>query len=143
MHPAAAAAAAAVYIHVYFLALAGYDFPERLGSSHLDLACMLSTNSYLPHLLAPLYPHLSVQLCCALFSHLLYAPPDFHPTPSLVHRVCKIKSVDGSNITTYCVHECEAANRIGMRSRRFIFTGHTNGAIQVRSPRIECSDFHY
>lgn len=47
------------------------------------------------------------------------------------HRVCEIKSVDGSNITTYCVHECEAANRIGMRSRRFIFTGHTNGAIQV------------
>ena len=47
------------------------------------------------------------------------------------HRVCVIKSVDGSNITTYCVHECEAANRIGMRSRRFVFTGHTNGAIQV------------
>ena len=42
-----------------------------------------------------------------------------------------IKSVDGSNITTYYVHECEAANRIGMRSRRFVFTGHTNGAIQV------------
>jgi hypothetical protein len=46
-------------------------------------------------------------------------------------RVCVIKSVDASNITTYCVHECEAANRIGMRSRRFVFTGHTNGAIQV------------
>ena len=46
-------------------------------------------------------------------------------------RVCEIKSVDGSNVTTYCVHECEAANRIGMRSRRFIFTGHANGLIQV------------
>ena len=49
----------------------------------------------------------------------------------LLYRVCVIKSVDGTNITTYCVHECEAANRIGMRSRRFVFTGHTNGAIQV------------
>jgi hypothetical protein len=46
-------------------------------------------------------------------------------------RVCEIKSVDGSNVTTYCVHECEAANRIGMRSRRFIFTGHANGLIQI------------
>lgn len=50
---------------------------------------------------------------------------------SHIYRVCEIRSVDGSNITTYCVHECEAANRIGMRSRRFIFTGHTNGVIQV------------
>ena len=47
-----------------------------------------------------------------------------------------VKSVDGTNITTYCVHECEAANRIGMRSRRFIFTGHTNGAIQVSIPQL-------
>ena len=46
-------------------------------------------------------------------------------------RVCEINSVDGSNISVYCVHECEAANRIGMRPRRFIFTGHLNGSIQV------------
>ena len=52
-------------------------------------------------------------------------------THTHTRRVCVIKSVDASNITTYCVHECEAANRIGMRSRRFVFTGHTNGAIQV------------
>ena len=47
-------------------------------------------------------------------------------------RVCEITSVDDSNISTYCVHECEAINRVGMRSRRFIFTGHVNGSVQVR-----------
>ena len=41
--------------------------------------------------------------------------------------------MDGSNISAYCVHECEAANRTGMRSRRFVFTGHLNGSVQVRS----------
>ncbi|XP_019849833.1 PREDICTED: SH3KBP1-binding protein 1 isoform X2 [Amphimedon queenslandica] len=46
-------------------------------------------------------------------------------------RVCEINSVDGTNITTYCVHECEAINRVGMRSRRFIFTGHVNGSVQL------------
>ena len=49
----------------------------------------------------------------------------------IFNRVCEINSVDGSNISTYCVHECEAINRVGMRSRRFIFTGHVNGSIQV------------
>lgn len=46
-------------------------------------------------------------------------------------RVCKIESVDGSNISAYYVHECDAVNRTGLRSRRFIFTGHTNGSVQV------------
>ena len=50
---------------------------------------------------------------------------------SLFSRVCEINSVDGTNISTYCVHECEAINRVGMRSRRFIFTGHVNGSVQV------------
>jgi len=47
-------------------------------------------------------------------------------------RVCKIESVDGSNISAYYVHECEAINRTGLRSRRFVFTGHLNGTVQVR-----------
>ena len=33
-----------------------------------------------------------------------------------VCRVCEINSVDGSTITSYCVHECEAANRVGIIS---------------------------
>ena len=46
-------------------------------------------------------------------------------------RVCIIKSVDGSNISSFCVHECEGSNRIGARSRKFLFTGHANGGIQL------------
>ena len=46
-------------------------------------------------------------------------------------RVCKIESVDGSNISAYYVHECDAVNRSGLRCRRFIFTGHVNGTVQV------------
>lgn len=46
-------------------------------------------------------------------------------------RVCTIDSIDGSHITAYCVHECEAVNRLGMRSKRFLFTGHMNGNVQV------------
>jgi len=46
-------------------------------------------------------------------------------------RVCEIRSVDGSSITSFCVHECEGSSRIGSRPRRFILTGHANGAIQM------------
>lgn len=46
-------------------------------------------------------------------------------------RVCVIQSIDGSVITSFCVHECEGSSRMGSRPRRFIFTGHTNGAIQM------------
>ena len=46
-------------------------------------------------------------------------------------RVCEIRSVDGSIITSFCVHECEGSSRMGSRQRRFIFTGHNNGAIQM------------
>ncbi|XP_065661474.1 BTB/POZ domain-containing protein KCTD3 isoform X4 [Hydra vulgaris] len=41
------------------------------------------------------------------------------------------KSVDGSHITSFFVHECDAATRMGSRPRRFLFTGHGNGAIQM------------
>lgn len=46
-------------------------------------------------------------------------------------RVCVIKAVDGSTVSTFCVHECEGSNRMGSRPRRFIFTGHSNGSIQM------------
>ncbi|KAL0271207.1 UNVERIFIED_CONTAM: hypothetical protein PYX00_008377 [Menopon gallinae] len=46
-------------------------------------------------------------------------------------RVCVITSVDGTVITSFCVHECEGSSRMGSRPRRFIFTGHSNGALQM------------
>ncbi|EDV23638.1 uncharacterized protein TRIADDRAFT_63984 [Trichoplax adhaerens] len=46
-------------------------------------------------------------------------------------RVCKIRSVDGSNITCHSVHECEGVGRLSSRLRKFFFTGHENGSIQV------------
>ncbi|RXG60839.1 BTB/POZ domain-containing protein KCTD3 [Armadillidium vulgare] len=46
-------------------------------------------------------------------------------------RVCSIKSVDGTTISGFCVHECEGSSRMGSRPRRYIFTGHSNGAIQM------------
>lgn len=45
-------------------------------------------------------------------------------------RVCVIKSVDGTTITSFSVHECDGSSRIGSRPRRFILTGHCNGSIQ-------------
>ncbi|XP_077866824.1 BTB/POZ domain-containing protein KCTD3-like [Saccoglossus kowalevskii] len=47
------------------------------------------------------------------------------------NRVCTIQSVDATNITCFCVHECEGSNRMGSRPRRYLFTGHSNGAIQM------------
>ncbi len=47
-------------------------------------------------------------------------------------RVCVIKSVDDTAITAFCVHECEGSSRMGSRPRRYIFTGHADGSIQVR-----------
>ena len=46
-------------------------------------------------------------------------------------RICVIKSVDGTTVTSFCVHECEGSSRAGSRSRRFIITGHSSGAIQM------------
>lgn len=47
------------------------------------------------------------------------------------HRICVIRSVDGSTISAFCVHECEGSNRMGSRPRRYLFTGHSNGSIQM------------
>lgn len=46
-------------------------------------------------------------------------------------RVAEVRSVDGSTITSFCVHECEGSSRMGSRPRRFIFTGHACGATQM------------
>uniref|UniRef100_F1KWR6 BTB/POZ domain-containing protein KCTD3 n=1 Tax=Ascaris suum TaxID=6253 RepID=F1KWR6_ASCSU len=46
-------------------------------------------------------------------------------------RLCTIRSVDGSAITAFLVHECEGSNRMGSRPRRYLFTGTANGTIQM------------
>ena len=48
-----------------------------------------------------------------------------------LYRVCVIKSVDGTIITSFCVHECEGSSRMGSRPRRVLFTGHSNGIVQI------------
>ncbi|XP_033110842.1 BTB/POZ domain-containing protein KCTD3-like [Anneissia japonica] len=47
------------------------------------------------------------------------------------HRVCEIRSVDTSFISCFSVHECEGSSRMGSRPRRFLFTGHSNGSVQI------------
>lgn len=46
-------------------------------------------------------------------------------------RICVIKSVDASPISSFCVHEEGSTNRLGSRPRRFILTGHSNGQVQM------------
>uniref|UniRef100_A0AAY4DG05 BTB/POZ domain-containing protein KCTD3 n=1 Tax=Denticeps clupeoides TaxID=299321 RepID=A0AAY4DG05_9TELE len=46
-------------------------------------------------------------------------------------RVCEVRSVDGTSITAFMVHECEGSSRIGSRPRRYLFSGHGNGSIQM------------
>ncbi|CAJ0957186.1 unnamed protein product, partial [Mesorhabditis belari] len=47
-------------------------------------------------------------------------------------RLCTIRSVDGSAITAFTVHECEGgAIRMGSRPRRYLFTGTSNGCVQM------------
>uniref|UniRef100_A0A3Q1GFU0 Potassium channel tetramerisation-type BTB domain-containing protein n=1 Tax=Acanthochromis polyacanthus TaxID=80966 RepID=A0A3Q1GFU0_9TELE len=46
-------------------------------------------------------------------------------------KVCEVRSVDGTSITAFMVHECEGSSRIGSRPRRYLFSGHGNGSIQM------------
>lgn len=39
--------------------------------------------------------------------------------------------MDGTSITAFMVHECEGSSRIGSRPRRYLFSGHSNGSIQM------------
>lgn len=42
-----------------------------------------------------------------------------------------MRSVDATAITAFTVHECEGSSRIGSRPRRYLFTGHANGSVQM------------
>ncbi|CAF1066191.1 unnamed protein product [Adineta steineri] len=46
-------------------------------------------------------------------------------------RVAVVRSVDSSPISCFTIHECEGPSRLSTRPRRFIFTGHDNGSIQL------------
>uniref|UniRef100_A0A5S6R438 BTB domain-containing protein n=1 Tax=Trichuris muris TaxID=70415 RepID=A0A5S6R438_TRIMR len=46
-------------------------------------------------------------------------------------RVCVIKACDGANITSFLVHEFEWSSGTGASPRRFLFTGHSNGSVQL------------
>ncbi|KJH52901.1 K+ channel tetramerization domain protein [Dictyocaulus viviparus] len=46
-------------------------------------------------------------------------------------RICTIRSVDGSAISSFTVHECEGSSRMGSRPRRFLFCGTTSGSVQM------------
>ena len=48
-----------------------------------------------------------------------------------VCRICEVQSVDGTTISCFTVRECEGSSRIGSRPRRYLFTGHGNGSIQL------------
>lgn len=46
-------------------------------------------------------------------------------------RICEVQSVDGTTISCFMVRECEGSSRMGSRPRRYLFTGHGNGSIQM------------
>uniref|UniRef100_A0A0N4ZK58 BTB domain-containing protein n=1 Tax=Parastrongyloides trichosuri TaxID=131310 RepID=A0A0N4ZK58_PARTI len=46
-------------------------------------------------------------------------------------RLCEVTSIDNSNITSFCIHEIEPSNRMALRPKRILFTGHSNGTIQM------------
>lgn len=47
------------------------------------------------------------------------------------YRICEIQAVDCTTISSFTVRECEGSSRMGSRPRRYLFTGHTNGSIQM------------
>uniref|UniRef100_A0A4W3JWU1 BTB/POZ domain-containing protein KCTD3 n=1 Tax=Callorhinchus milii TaxID=7868 RepID=A0A4W3JWU1_CALMI len=46
-------------------------------------------------------------------------------------RICEIQAVDCTTISSFTVRECEGSSRMGSRPRRYLFTGHGNGSIQM------------
>lgn len=63
----------------------------------------------------PAWQHLTLCVCvCACFV-----------------RICEVQSVDGTTISCFMVRECEGSSRMGSRPRRYLFTGHGNGSIQM------------
>uniref|UniRef100_A0A0N5AP67 BTB domain-containing protein n=1 Tax=Syphacia muris TaxID=451379 RepID=A0A0N5AP67_9BILA len=57
-------------------------------------------------------------------------------------RLCTIRSVDNSAISAFLVHECEGSNRMGARSRRYLFTGTTNGTVQMWDLTTALDQYH-
>lgn len=52
-------------------------------------------------------------------------------TVRVAYRICEIQAVDCTTISAFTVRECEGSSRMGSRPRRYLFTGHTNGSIQM------------
>ncbi|KAF3832469.1 hypothetical protein F7725_026134 [Dissostichus mawsoni] len=46
-------------------------------------------------------------------------------------RICEVQAVDLTTISCFMVRECEGSSRMGSRPRRYLFTGHGNGGIQM------------
>ena len=40
--------------------------------------------------------------------------------------------MDSSPISCFTIHECEGPSRLSTRPRRFIFTGHDNGLLEIK-----------
>lgn len=57
-------------------------------------------------------------------------------------RLCTIRSVDGSAISAFLVHECEGSNRMGARPRRYLFTGTANGTVQMWDLTTALDQYH-
>ncbi|VDM98749.1 unnamed protein product, partial [Thelazia callipaeda] len=56
-------------------------------------------------------------------------------------RLCTIKTVGGSSITAFLVHECEGS-RVNSRPRRFLFTGTSNGTVQMWDLTTALDQYH-
>ncbi|CEF69157.1 SH3KBP1-binding protein 1 [Strongyloides ratti] len=46
-------------------------------------------------------------------------------------RLCEVTSIDNSTITSFFIHEIELSNRMALRPKRILFTGHSNGTVQM------------
>lgn len=46
-------------------------------------------------------------------------------------KICVIQSITNSQLTAINVNECEGSRRIGSRSRRYLFCGHSNGDVHI------------
>uniref|UniRef100_A0A915PCJ3 J domain-containing protein n=1 Tax=Setaria digitata TaxID=48799 RepID=A0A915PCJ3_9BILA len=56
-------------------------------------------------------------------------------------RLCTIRTVGNAAITAFLVHECEGS-RVNSRPRRFLFTGTSNGSIQMWDLTTALDQYH-
>ncbi|MFH4979363.1 hypothetical protein AB6A40_006072 [Gnathostoma spinigerum] len=64
------------------------------------------------------------------------------PSKTKYFRLCTIRSVDGSAVSAFLVHECEGSSRMGARPRRYLFTGTSNGTIQMWDLTTALDQYH-